>query len=113
MPPAHLALKTETANAKWDPASHPGQPLRIISPDRAEHLRALFRPSADGQVLGYGSLALAGAERPSHAWFLGLAPSSDPRYAVVVLLEHASPDGLELAAQIGHDALLAALEQAP
>jgi cell division protein FtsW (lipid II flippase)/cell division protein FtsI/penicillin-binding protein 2 len=113
MPPAHLALKTETANGKWDPASPPGQPLRIISPGRAEYLRALFRPSTDGQVLGYGSLALAGAERPSHAWFLGLAPSSDPRYAVVVLLEHASPDGLELAAQIGHDALLAALEQAP
>jgi peptidoglycan glycosyltransferase len=113
MPPAHLALKTETAKGRWQSADPPGQATRVISPALAGRLRALFRASADGQVLGYSNLALAGAELPSHAWFLGLAPSSDPHYAVVVLLEHVGPDGLELAAQIGHDALLAALDEAP
>ena len=68
---------------------------------------------ADGRVLGYSSLALAGADRPSHAWFLGLAPAQNPRYAVVVLQEHVGAEGLEQVEQMGRDALVAALDTAP
>ncbi len=112
MPPAHLVLKTETADEEWQPASPQGQPVQVISSALAERLRTLFRTSPDGQVLGHSSLALAGEDRPSHAWFLGLAPAQAPRYAVVVLLEHGGADGLALAEQIGRDALVAALDNA-
>jgi cell division protein FtsW (lipid II flippase)/cell division protein FtsI/penicillin-binding protein 2 len=113
MPPAQLVLKTESTDGRWQVASPPGQPVQVISPDLAERLRTLLRPAANGQVLGHSSLALAGADRPSHAWYLGLAPAQAPRYAVVVLLEHGGEDGLVLAEQIGSNALLAALNQAP
>jgi len=113
MPPALLVLKTENANGQWQPADAQDQATRVMNPDLVGSLRALLRPSDDGEVLGHSSLALAGADLPFHVWFLGLAPSQNPRHAVAVLLEHAGKDGLTLAEQIGHDALLAALAQTP
>lgn len=113
MPPARLVLKTEKANGQWQPAESHDQANRVMNPDLAGSLRALLRPSDDGEVLGHSSLALAGAELPFHVWFLGLAPSQAPQYAVAVLLEHGGRDGLKLAERIGHDALLAVLAQTP
>lgn len=113
MPPPHLVLKKENADGSWQPASPRGQAARVISPDLAERLQAVLYPSADGQVLGHSSYALAGADRPFHVWFVGMAPPETPRYAVVVLLEHGGFDSVALAAQMGHDILLAVLAQAP
>jgi cell division protein FtsW (lipid II flippase)/cell division protein FtsI/penicillin-binding protein 2 len=113
MPPAHLVLMAESADGPWQQVIPDGSAVQIIAPDVAERLRTLFRPSPDGQVLGYSSLAVAGEDRPSHAWFLGLAPAQTPRFAVVVLLEHGGADGLALAEQIGRDALVAALDKVP
>jgi hypothetical protein len=112
MPPSRLVLKSQRANGQWQPPGPQGPAVRVLSPDLAEPLRALLQP-ADGEVLGHSSLALAGADLPFHVWFLGLAPSQAPRYAVAVLLEHGGTDGLTLADQIGRDALLAALAQTP
>lgn len=113
MPPAHLVLKTEGADGRWQAAGHAGQAVQVVDPDAAGRLRSLFYSSADGQVLGFSSLALAGEDSPSHSWFLGLAPAQSPRYAVVVLLEHGGTDGLAQAEQIGHDALTSALTLIP
>ncbi len=113
MPPAHLVLETEDANGDWQPVNPPGQPVRVIGSDLAERLLDGLRLSDGGQVRGHGSLALAGSDRPSHAWFLGWAPAQTPRYAVAVLLEHAGDAGLARAEQIGRDSLLLALAQDP
>jgi cell division protein FtsW (lipid II flippase)/cell division protein FtsI/penicillin-binding protein 2 len=114
MPAAHLVLETEHAAGQWQPAGPPDPAARTISAALATRLRTLLRPApGDGQVVGHGSVALAGADRPPHAWFIGLAPVQAPRYAVVVLLEHVDADGLPLAERIGHDTLGAALIQVP
>jgi cell division protein FtsW (lipid II flippase)/cell division protein FtsI/penicillin-binding protein 2 len=113
IPPAHMVRKTEDADGVWHLANPEGQEAQIIEPDMAQRLHSVFSVSADGQVLGHSSLAVAGADRPAHAWFLGLAPAQAPRYAVVVMLEHGGADGLAQAEKIGHDALLAALAQTP
>ena len=113
MPAARLVLETQAADGEWHPTEPPGESAQIISPELAQQLRDLLRPMADGQILGHSSLALAGADRPSHAWFFGLAPAQSPRYAVVVLLEHVGAEGLERAEQIGRDALVAALDTVP
>jgi cell division protein FtsW (lipid II flippase) len=113
MPAASLVLKTQSADGTWQLATPPGQAVRVVGADLAMRLRALLLPSADGQVIGHGSVALAGADRPPHAWYIGLAPAQAPRYAVAVLLEHGGADGPALAEQVGHDALLAALGRTP
>ena len=112
MPPAQLVLRTESADEIWQPGLPQGQAVQVIGPDLAERLRSLFNLSMNEQVLGHSSLALAGEDRPSHTWFMGLAPAQSPRYAVVVLLEHGGEDGLALAEQIGQAALIAALDLA-
>jgi cell division protein FtsI/penicillin-binding protein 2 len=112
MPTAQLVLQTESTAGKWQP-HHPSPAVPIISPDLAERLLTFLRPSEDEQILGHSSLALAGADRPSHVWFIGLAPSQAPQYAVVVLLEHGGAESQDAAEQIGHDALIAALDLVP
>jgi peptidoglycan glycosyltransferase len=112
MPPAHLMLRSENADGRWQLSSPEGKALAVINADLAKRLQALLRPLADGRVLGHSSFALAGADQPFHVWFFGLAPAQAPRYAVAVLLEHSGADGLAVVEQIGQDALLTALTRA-
>ncbi len=112
-PAASLVLKMQNPAGKWQPAKPLGQPVRVISADLAGRMRALLRPSADQRVVGHSSIALAGADRPPHAWYVGLAPAQAPRYAVAVLLEHGGADGPTRAEEIGQDTLDAALKRLP
>jgi peptidoglycan glycosyltransferase len=112
-PAASLVLKMQSPTGKWQPAKPLGQPGRVISAELAGRMRALLRPSADQRVVGHGSIALAGADRPPHAWYVGLAPAQAPRYAVAVLLEHGGDDGPTRAEEIGQDTLDAALKRLP
>jgi cell division protein FtsW (lipid II flippase)/cell division protein FtsI/penicillin-binding protein 2 len=109
MPAARFVLEAQAVDGQWHPTEPLGEPVQIIHPDVAQQLLNLLRPLGDGRVLGHSSLALAGADQPSHAWFFGLAPAQDPRYAVAVLQEHVGAEGLEQVEQMGHDALVAAL----
>jgi peptidoglycan glycosyltransferase len=107
-PALRLTLETEGVDGEWHQTEPPDDSIQVISPDLAESLRDVLRSSDDGFVRGHGSLALAGADRPPHVWYIGLAPAQAPRHAVVVLLEHGGTEGLDLAERIGHDALVAA-----
>jgi peptidoglycan glycosyltransferase len=114
MPAAALVLKTENIAGPWQPAKPVGQATQVIDAGLAERLRSLLRPSAqDDQVVGHGSIALAGADRPPLAWYIGLAPAPAPRYAVAVLLEHSGDDGPKLAEQVGVGALVTAFSRPP
>jgi peptidoglycan glycosyltransferase len=115
MPSPVLVFKEQAIDGTWrtlevstaDPA------VSVTDPAIAARLRALLRPSVDERVVGYSALALAGADRAPHAWYLALAPAQAPRYAVVVLLEHSGTSGLTIAEQIGWQTLLDALASAP
>jgi cell division protein FtsW (lipid II flippase)/cell division protein FtsI/penicillin-binding protein 2 len=112
MPAVTLVLKTENAAGSWQPARPAGQATQVIDAHLAGRLRGLLRPPAqEDRVVGHGSVALAGAARPPHAWYIGLAPATAPRYAVAVLLEHSGDDGPRLAEQIGVEAMVAAFSR--
>ena len=113
MPLPTLVLKEQAADGTWRPVPTTDQAMPVTSAAMAARLRTLLRPSTDAQVVGYSALALAGTDRPPHAWYLGLAPAQAPRYAVAVLLEHGGASGLTLAERVGREALLGALVFAP
>jgi peptidoglycan glycosyltransferase len=112
-PTPSLVLTTEGVDGTWRPAATSAQPARVIRADLAQRLRTLLRPSSGGQVIGHSSIALAGADRPPHVWYIGLAPVQAPRFAVAVLLEHGGGEGPNLAERVGRDALVAALGRTP
>ena len=59
-----------------------------VRPDTAQAIRAAFTLSPDQRLAELATLALAGETR--HAWYLGLAPATAPRYVVVVVVEEAA-----------------------
>jgi hypothetical protein len=58
--------------------------LTMVSPQVARALRAALVPQGD--LYGQAALALSGQRRI--AWFVGAAPFTAPRWAIVVLLEN-------------------------
>ena len=40
-------------------------------------------------IAGMTGTAVVGEHQPDHAWFAGYVPADKPRYAMVVVLEHA------------------------
>lgn len=109
MPTSHLTLQVERAEGGWQPPVE-AEPLRApISPETARDLILCWRPYGD-KALGHLGTAVAGEGRRPHAWFLGVAPSGAPQYAVVVLIEHPS-DPLR-AAELGQILLETALSAA-
>jgi cell division protein FtsI/penicillin-binding protein 2 len=113
MPGPQLILRTETGDDIWQAVQSPVDDVQVIDASLAQRLYALFETSVDGLVRGRSSLALAGTDSAAHVWYTGFAPDQAPRFAVVVLLEHAGRESLDWAEQIGHDALLAALQRTP
>lgn len=59
-------------------------------------------------VAGHAGIALAGPDR-THAWFIGFAPASAPRYALAVLIEDSASaaDAAQVAGQVLQAALRA------
>jgi peptidoglycan glycosyltransferase len=124
MPAPTLVLKLKDREQMWQATSPPGQDRRVITNGVAGELRTLLQQSvvsrseewtgqtaspAAEQIVGYSSIALAGAEISAHAWYVGLAPGQAPRYAVAVLLEHVGVSGADRAGQVGQELLAAAL----
>jgi peptidoglycan glycosyltransferase len=63
----------------------------------AQVLRSL--PQHGGAIVEFAAQALAGPEGSSNAWYLGLAPTQEPRFAVVVVVEDSA--GSHTAASVG------------
>ncbi|MCS7178740.1 MAG: FtsW/RodA/SpoVE family cell cycle protein [Anaerolineae bacterium] len=105
MPVPRRVLEVQAPDGTWQTPEVPGRPREVLPPDAARVLLAAWE-SFSPDALGHLGTAMAGAGRPPHAWFLGVAPANAPRYAVAVLLEHASIP--EDAARIGSLLLRAA-----
>ena len=98
-----------------DPIPAPGSSRPVLSPQVAQQVQAVLRqsfaigqskaglPAADvaGQA-GSAESGIAGA--PPHAWFIGFAPATAPRYAIAVIVEHGA-QGWEVAAPIAVELL--------
>jgi cell division protein FtsW (lipid II flippase) len=98
MPVPRRVLGVQGPDGAWRAPEVSGSPREVLPADGAQALLSaweLFSP----EVLGHLGTAVAGENRPPHAWFLGVAPAGAPRYAVVVLLEHTPAP--EEAARIG------------
>jgi cell division protein FtsW (lipid II flippase)/cell division protein FtsI/penicillin-binding protein 2 len=105
IPAPRLALRLEDHEGTWHSLEAQGEPRRAVSPAVARVLLLAWEPH-NADVLGHLGTAVAGEGRPSHAWFLGVAPADAPRYAAAVLLEH-SVDPCQ-AAELGSTLLEAA-----
>jgi cell division protein FtsI (penicillin-binding protein 3) len=92
-----------------DPATGPVEGERVISPRTAQQVRQMLRQSTEpggtgvrAQALGYSVGGKTGTARKLvgrtysdkyRAWFVGLAPASDPRIVVAVMVDEPTRGG--------------------
>ncbi len=89
-PPPWLVTAVQDPTGNWQPERPAGQPLTPISGFVARDVAEVLRE--DGRT-EYSALVLSGPEGSTNAWYLGLTPAPDPRYAVVVILEESHTAG--------------------
>lgn len=89
MPNAFVVKDVQALDGQWEPyLNNAAAPTPIIDPATARTLLDVLRArSARGNTLGQGGAAFSGNRQ--HAWFIGLAPADQPKYAIAVLLEDA------------------------
>jgi peptidoglycan glycosyltransferase len=94
-----------------EPVPTSSAPRRVLTPETSQQVRRTLArayasaradaslPAADvaGRA-GSADSGLPGA--PPHAWFIGFAPTAQPRFAVAVIVEHGD-HGWQVAGQIG------------
>jgi len=89
-PPPWLVTAVQDPDGNWQPEIPAGQPLTPISGFVARDVAEVL--GGDGRI-EYSALVLSGPEGRANAWYLGLAPASNPRYVVVVILEESHNAG--------------------
>jgi cell division protein FtsW (lipid II flippase)/cell division protein FtsI/penicillin-binding protein 2 len=107
MPAPRLVLYVQSNDGNWQKHLAEGTPIPVTSPAIADKLLSMWTPYGDGLV-GHLGLAIAGKNRPPHAWFLGVIQTENAHYAITVLLEH--PRDINSAAEIGTEILQKAAE---
>jgi peptidoglycan glycosyltransferase len=86
MPNAFVVKDVQALDGHWEPyMNNAATPTPIINPATARALLDVLRKQ--GNTLGHGGAAFSGDRQ--HAWFIGLAPADQPKYAIAVLLEDA------------------------
>jgi len=86
-PALHLLLHVQQG-VEENRREHPGvrNPRVVLPPEVAETVLNAW-PSHGIGVVGHHGVSIAGQGQEPHAWFLGVAPAGNPRYAVAVLIE--------------------------
>jgi cell division protein FtsI/penicillin-binding protein 2 len=109
----------ETTEWNFDPSTRP--PIPVTTAETARRLQALMREAVEGgaaraaQREGYdigGHVGLASSGASTQAWFAGWVRTASRDGAVVVILLEDS-DNLDLAAHVGGDVLVAAVNAQP
>ena len=104
MPSPFLVQDVQSIDGQWMPY-HTGDtenlPRRIISPLTARSILAAMR--SQDNASGHGGVAFSGDKQLS--WFIGLAPSDQPKYAIVVLIETPTGNAATEAEDIGRSVL--------
>jgi peptidoglycan glycosyltransferase len=87
MPSIYVVKDVQSIDGTWQPYANSAQaPTPIIDPAVARAVLQAMR--VQGNSAGHGGAAVSGNRQ--HAWFIGLAPAEQPRYAIAVLLEDAA-----------------------
>jgi peptidoglycan glycosyltransferase len=94
----------QSIDGRWMPY-HTGDtenlPQRIVSSHTARSILAAMR--SQDNVSGHGGAAFSGDKQLS--WFIGLAPSDQPKYAIAVLIETPQGNAATEAEEIGRGVL--------
>ena len=87
MPAPFLVKDVQASDGQWQPYQETSvTPAPIIDPAVARDLLSAWR--VQGNSTGQAGAAFSGNRQ--HAWFIGLAPADQPKYAIAVLLENAA-----------------------
>lgn len=106
LPAPRLVTAVQSETGEWQSVPVDGEGREAASAAAASQiLRSLSQH--DATIVEFATQALAGPGGSSNAWYLGLAPAQEPRFAVVVVMEGAS--GTTGAASTGRALLNAAL----
>ncbi|MCB8982276.1 MAG: hypothetical protein H6659_00460 [Ardenticatenaceae bacterium] len=104
LPNLQLVAATQTENGAWIDEQPPANQTETAVPaDIANSIRQVL-PAQEG-ITAFSTLVLSGPDGGTNGWYLGLTPESDPRYAVVVVLEN-NPN-LQEVEKIGQEMLTA------
>jgi peptidoglycan glycosyltransferase len=86
MPASYLVKDVQSIDGTWQPYANSAQaPTPVIDPAVARAVLQAMR--VQDNTAGHGGAAVSGDRQ--HAWFIGLAPADQPKYAIAVLLEDA------------------------
>jgi penicillin-binding protein A len=85
VPQPRLVAAVQEWDGSWEPVAPKPSLGTAVSPAAATAILSAL-PRADDRI-EFFTLALAGPEGTTNAWYLGLAPATRPRYAVVVVVE--------------------------
>jgi peptidoglycan glycosyltransferase len=84
MPKAFVVKDVQALDGHWEPyMNNAAAPTPVINATTARALLDVLREQ--GNTRGHGGAAYSGNRQ--HAWFIGLAPAEQPKYAIAVLLE--------------------------
>ena len=87
MPASYVVKDVQSIDGAWQPYANSAQaPTLIVDPAVARAVLQAMR--VQGNSAGHGGAAFSGNRK--HAWFIGLAPADQPKYAIAVLLEDAA-----------------------
>jgi peptidoglycan glycosyltransferase len=87
MPSIYVVKDVQSIDGAWQSYANSAQaPTPIIDPAVARAVLQAMR--VQDHSAGHGGAAISGDRQ--HAWFIGLAPADQPKYAIAVLLEDAA-----------------------
>jgi peptidoglycan glycosyltransferase len=87
MPSVYVVKDVQSLDGQWQPYQDSVEPpAPIVDPAVARAVLQAMR--VQGNSAGHGGAAFSGNRQ--HAWFVGLAPADQPKYAIAVLLEDAA-----------------------
>ncbi len=85
LPHPRLVTAVQDSQGQWQELSMEGKPQVAVSAGTAATLRQSLSPYQN--LLEHTALALSGPEGSTNSWYLGMAPASQPRFVVVVVVE--------------------------
>jgi peptidoglycan glycosyltransferase len=103
--PPRIIEAIEAENGGWLPQAASIEGVEIVS-ENAARQTLLAMNEADG-IIEHSVVVLSGPAGNTNSWYLGLAPSGEPRYVVVVVVEDS--DDLQSVEEIGRSILWEAL----
>jgi peptidoglycan glycosyltransferase len=107
LPQPYLISGIMDDEGRWQAPARGDEATTAVSARAVDALLASL-PIRDG-IREHAALVLAGPEGSMHAWYLGLAPAGEPRYAVVVVVEDS--DDLAPAQEAGRSLLMEVMDQ--